>query len=56
MHVMQLLTDDNKDIYDIIEIFDKKRLDIIKQIKIGAVLADIFRYLILYLRGGYYSD
>ena len=47
---------DNKDIYDIIEIFDKKRLDIIKQIKIGAVLADIFRYLILYLRGGYYSD
>jgi hypothetical protein len=47
---------DDTDIYNIIELFDKKRLEIIKKIRIGAVLADIFRYLILYLRGGYYSD
>ena len=47
---------DNKDIYKIIEMFDKKNLDFIKNITIGATLADIFRYLILYLRGGYYFD
>jgi len=47
---------DNNDIYNIIEKIDKDNLDSIKSIKIGAVLADIFRYYILYLRGGYYSD
>jgi len=47
---------DNDDIYKIIEMFDKKNLDFIKKIEIGATLADIFRYLILYLRGGYYFD
>lgn len=50
-----ILYDDN-DIFNIIEYFDKKNLNIVKTIKKGAVLADIFRYLILYLRGGYYSD
>lgn len=47
---------DNNDIYKIIETLNKKNLESIKSIKIGAVLADIFRYYILYLRGGYYSD
>lgn len=50
-----IIYDDN-DIFNIIQKFNKKNLYIIKTIKIGAVLADIFRYLILYLRGGYYSD
>lgn len=50
-----ILYDDN-DIFNIVEYFDRKNLNIIKTIKKGAVLADVFRYLILYLRGGYYSD
>jgi mannosyltransferase OCH1-like enzyme len=50
-----ILYDDN-DIFKIIENFDKKNLNLLKNIKKGAILADIFRYLILYLRGGYYSD
>ena len=47
---------DDADIYEIVEIFRKKHVDCIKKITLGAVKADIFRYLILYLRGGYYSD
>lgn len=47
---------DNNDIFNIVKFFDKKNLDIVKNIKKGAILADVFRYLILYLRGGYYSD
>lgn len=47
---------DDKDIFNIIQQFDNKNLNIVKGIKKGAVLADIFRYMILYLRGGYYSD
>jgi mannosyltransferase OCH1-like enzyme len=47
---------DDSDIFNIIENFNKDKLSILKNIKKGAVLADIFRYLILYLRGGYYSD
>ena len=50
-----IIYDDN-DIYKIVKFFDKKNLCEILKIKVGAVLADIFRYLILYLRGGYYSD
>jgi mannosyltransferase OCH1-like enzyme len=50
-----ILYDDN-DIFNIINYFDKKNVKLIKNIKKGAILADIFRYLILYLRGGYYSD
>jgi mannosyltransferase OCH1-like enzyme len=50
-----IIYDDN-DIYNIIQFFDKKNVDKIKNIKKGAILADVFRYLILYLRGGYYSD
>lgn len=46
----------NEDIYNIIEKHYPEYLDKIKQIKIGALLADIFRYLILYLEGGIYSD
>lgn len=51
-----LIIYDNNDIFNIIEYFDKKKLPILKSIQKGAVLADVFRYLILYLRGGYYSD
>lgn len=47
---------DDTDIFNIISTFDKKSIQILKSIKKGAILADIFRYLILYLRGGYYSD
>jgi mannosyltransferase OCH1-like enzyme len=50
-----IIYDDN-DIFNIISYFDKKNIDLIKNIKKGAILADVFRYLILYLRGGYYSD
>ena len=46
----------DEDIYKIIEKYYPEFLNKIKQIKIGAVLADIFRYLILYLEGGVYSD
>ena len=47
---------DNEDIYNIVEKYYPEFLYKIKQIKIGAILADIFRYLILYLEGGIYSD
>jgi hypothetical protein len=47
---------DNEDIYNLINKHYPEYLDKIKQIKIGAILADIFRYLILYLEGGIYSD
>lgn len=47
---------DNNDIYNIVKIFNEKNLELIKTIKTGAILADVFRYLIIYLRGGYYSD
>jgi len=50
-----IIYDDN-DILNIINTFDKKNIEIIKRIAKGAVKADIFRYAILYLRGGYYSD
>jgi mannosyltransferase OCH1-like enzyme len=50
-----IIYDDN-DIFNIISTFDKKSVGLIKSIKKGAIIADIFRYLILYLRGGYYSD
>jgi mannosyltransferase OCH1-like enzyme len=50
-----ILYDDN-DIYNIINYFDKKSIYLLNDIKKGAILADIFRYLILFLRGGYYSD
>ena len=51
-----IMIHDDEDIYALIDIFDKKNIDIIKSIKIGAVLADIFRYLCIWLFGGYYSD
>lgn len=47
---------DNNDIYNIVDKYFPKYLNDIKCIKIGAILADIFRYLILYLKGGIYSD
>lgn len=50
-----ILYDDN-DIYNIIEKTFPQYIDKIKKIKVGAILADIFRYLILYLEGGIYSD
>jgi hypothetical protein len=47
---------DNNDIYCLIQKYFPQHLNIIKDIDIGAILADIFRYLILYLEGGIYSD
>lgn len=47
---------DNDDIYAIIETHFPQHVADVKKITIGAVLADIFRYLILYLEGGIYSD
>ena len=52
----EIIVYDNKDIYDIIEKHFPEYLCKIKQIKVGAILADLFRYLILYLEGGIYSD
>ena len=52
----EIIIYDNNDIYNIVEKHYPEYLDKIKQINIGAVLADIFRYLILYLEGGIYSD
>lgn len=52
----EIIIHDNADIYTLIEQHFPEYLEKIKQIKIGAVLADIFRYLILYLEGGIYSD
>jgi mannosyltransferase OCH1-like enzyme len=52
----KIMVYDNNDIYRIIHHFDNKNMNVIMNINKGAVLADIFRYLILYLRGGYYSD
>ena len=47
---------DNEDIYRLVQQMDPDHLNWVKKIKIGAVLADVFRYLILYLEGGVYSD
>jgi len=52
----EIIIYDNDDIYNIIGKYFPNHLNKVKQIKIGAVLADIFRYLILYLEGGIYSD
>jgi len=52
----EIIIYDNNDIYKIIEKHYPEYLEKIKKIKIGAILADIFRYLILYLEGGIYSD
>lgn len=52
----EIIVHDNADIYRIVEKHYPEHLENIKQIKIGAILADIFRYLILYLEGGIYSD
>lgn len=52
----EIILYDNDDIYNIIHEHYPEHLEKIKQIKIGAVLADIFRYLIIYLYGGIYSD
>jgi mannosyltransferase OCH1-like enzyme len=55
-HDYKIIIYDNNDIYKITETFDKKNLEFIKSISIGATLADVFRYFILYTRGGYYFD
>lgn len=47
---------DNNDIYRIIKENFPHHLKIVKQIKNGGMLADLFRYIILYLEGGVYSD
>ena len=52
----EIIIYDNEDIYNIVQKYYPEYLCKIKEIKIGAILADIFRYLILYLQGGIYSD
>ena len=52
----EIIIYDNNDIYKILEKNFPQYLVKFKQIKIGAIIADIFRYLILYLEGGIYSD
>jgi hypothetical protein len=52
----EIIIYDNNDIYRIIQNKYPEYLERIKKIKIGAILADIFRYLILYEEGGIYSD
>ena len=52
----EIIIYDNNDIYNLFENIYPEYLDLIKNIKLGAVLSDIFRYLILYLEGGIYSD
>ena len=47
---------DDNDIYNIVNHHFPNHFKIIKNINNGAILADIFRYLILYLEGGVYSD
>jgi hypothetical protein len=47
---------DNSDVYATVETHFPEYLEKIKKITVGAVLADVFRYLILYLEGGIYSD
>jgi mannosyltransferase OCH1-like enzyme len=47
---------DNNDIYHMIQKYFPDDVEKIKKITIGAVLADIFRYFILYIEGGIYSD
>jgi len=47
---------DNKDIYEMMEKDYPEHIEQIKEIKIGAVLADIFRYYILFKEGGVYAD
>lgn len=47
---------DDDDIYALISQHYPDALAKVKQITVGAVLADIFRYIILYLEGGIYAD
>jgi mannosyltransferase OCH1-like enzyme len=47
---------DYPDIYNIIQSYYPKYLDKIKQIKVEPILIDVFRYLILYVEGGIFSE
>jgi len=52
----EIMICDDKDIYEMMGEDYPEHIEKIKQIKIGAVLADIFRYYILYKKGGIYAD
>lgn len=47
---------DDQDIYNLVEEHFPDHLEEVKNVNCGAALADIFRYLIMYLKGGIYSD
>lgn len=47
---------DDADIHNLIKKHFPDDIEIVKKIEKGAILADVFRYLILYLEGGIYSD
>ena len=53
-HIVKLY--DDNDIYDLIKKHYPDDIKTLKKIEKGAILADVFRYLILYLEGGVYSD
>lgn len=52
----EIMLYDNNDIYNIVRQHYPEHLQIIKSVSNGGALADTFRYLILYLKGGIYAD
>lgn len=47
---------DDHDLFKLLDYHYPQHTAKVRKIRIGAVLADIFRYLVLYLEGGVYSD
>ena len=52
----EIIIYDNNDIYNLVNNYYPSHLNIIKSVINGGALADAFRYLILYLKGGIYAD
>ena len=52
----EIILYDNEDIYKIVRENFPQHEKIIRSVKNGGALADTFRYLILYLKGGIYAD
>ena len=52
----EIILYDNQDIYKIVRENFPKHEEIIRSVQNGGAIADTFRYLILYLKGGVYAD
>ena len=52
----EIILYDNNDIYQIVSQHFPEHLQIIRSVSNGGAIADTFRYLILYLKGGIYAD